>query len=89
VKAVFIVFLFASALPGCMCVPATEWNAVQSQNRALTEQNRIQSAEIEDLRAHNRNLADKVVAGEKQLAQERIGGESPDGFARRNRDAGR
>lgn len=54
--------------PGCMFVPAAKWNASQARNRDLTEQNRAQLAEIENLRRHDRTLEDRLIRGEKQLA---------------------
>jgi len=70
-KTVFHLLLFgvaAVALPGCVWVPVTDWNTSQAQNRALAEQNRVQLSEIENLRAHSRELEDRVISGEKQLA---------------------
>ena len=70
-KAIFSLFVFgivAFALPGCVCVPATDWNAAQTQNRVLAEQNQVQLSEIENLRAHGRELEDRVISDEKQLA---------------------
>jgi hypothetical protein len=53
---------------GCAVVPATQWNSLQAQNRALAEQNQVQLAEIESLRAHNRTVEDNLLRDEKQLA---------------------
>ena len=55
-------------MPGCV-VPQTELNAANTQNRALTEQNRAQLVEIENLKVHNRTLEDRVIHSEKQLAK--------------------
>jgi flagellar motor protein MotB len=55
-------------LPGCV-VPQTEFNAVNAQNRSLTEQNRAQLVEIENLKVHNRTLEDRVIHSEEQLAR--------------------
>ena len=55
-------------LLGCRFVPTTEWNASQARNRALTEQNRAQLAEIENRRRHDRTLEDRLIRSEKQLA---------------------
>jgi hypothetical protein len=60
--------IVAAALPGCVWVPATDWNTAQTQHRVLAEQNRVQLAEIENLRIHNRELEDRVISNEKQLA---------------------
>lgn len=65
----------ATLLPGCMFVPTTELNSAQVQNRVLTEQNKAQLAEIDNLKSHSRTLEDRVIRSEKQLAllQERSG----------------
>jgi len=77
-------------LPGCKLVPVTEWNAAEARNRALTEQNRAQLAEIENLRRHGRTIEDRLIRSEKQLAlsQERAGidREELEGY-RREREA--
>ncbi len=77
-KALFWVFLCALAaavLPGCLFVPKTQLNAASAQNRALSEQNRAQLAEIENLKVHGRALENRVIRSEEQLAllQERTG----------------
>jgi hypothetical protein len=41
---------------------------LQTQNRSLIEQNRVQLAEIENLKAHARRLEDKLIDAERQLA---------------------
>lgn len=57
-----------AALPGCLFVPKTELNAALAQNRALSEQNRAQLAEIDNLKVHGRTLADRVIRSEEQVA---------------------
>ncbi len=37
---------------GCKMVSQSQYSAIQSQNRALTEQTRSQLAEIENLKVH-------------------------------------
>ncbi len=64
----WLLLAFAAVLPGCTLVPATEWNTVQAQNRALAEQNRAQLAEIDSLQAHCRTVEDQQLRDEKQLA---------------------
>jgi chemotaxis protein MotB len=61
------------AVPGCM-VPAADFNAAQTQNRALTEQNRALLAEVENRNTHTRDLEDRLIRTEKQLAtlQDRV-----------------
>ena len=56
-----------SVLPGCL-VPKTELNSAMVQNRVLTEQTKAQLAEIDNLKAHSRDLEDRVIRSEKQAA---------------------
>jgi chemotaxis protein MotB len=58
---------------GC-CVPKTQFCEIQAQNRALSEQNRAQLAEIENLKVHNDFAEDKLSRAEEDLArlEERI-----------------
>jgi chemotaxis protein MotB len=58
-----------AAIPGCTLVPTTEFNACQAENRNLSDQNRAQLAEIENLKVHSRDLEDRVIRSERQLAQ--------------------
>ena len=64
----WLLLAVAAVLPGCTLVPVTEWNATQAQNRALSEQNRAQLAEIDNLQAHCRTVEDRLLGDEKQLA---------------------
>ena len=59
----------AAAMSGCTLVPTTEYNACQAENRNLADQNRAQLAEIENLKVHNRDVEDRVIRSERQLAQ--------------------
>ena len=59
----------AALLPGCTLVPTTDYNACQAENRNLADQNRAQLAEFENLRVHSRDLEDRVIRSERQLAQ--------------------
>ena len=43
-----------ATLTGCLIAPRTELNAANAQNRALSDQNRAELAEIENLRNHSR-----------------------------------
>jgi len=52
---------------GCM-VPQTQLNTAQTQNRALTEQNRAQLVEIENLKVHSRNVENQLMRAEQDLA---------------------
>lgn len=63
-----LLFVAATLLPGCMLASKTELNSAQVQNRVLTEQNKAQLAEIDNLKAHSRTLEDRVIRSEKQLA---------------------
>lgn len=54
--------------PGCLVVPKTSFDAVQSQNRVLSEQNRAQLAEIANLKVHSRNVEDQLANTEEKLA---------------------
>jgi chemotaxis protein MotB len=62
-------------LSGCLFVPKTELNSAEVQNRVLGEQSKAQLAEIENLKAHSRELEDRVIRSEKQVAtlRERAG----------------
>jgi chemotaxis protein MotB len=65
-----LLFFAASVcvLPGCLFVPKTELNSAQTQNRVLSEQTKAQLAEIDNLKAHSRDLEDRVIRSEKQAA---------------------
>lgn len=68
-------FLFAcTAISGC-CVPAWQVSQCRSQNMALQQQARAQLAEIERLRAHSRDTAERLIRTEEELAllEEQIG----------------
>jgi chemotaxis protein MotB len=56
------------ALPGCTLVPTTDFNAIQAENRNLSDQSRAQLAEIENLKVHSRDLEDRVIRSERRLA---------------------
>ncbi len=59
----------AAAMSGCTLVPTTEYNACQAENRNLADQSRAQLAEIENLKVHSRDLEDRVIQSERQLAR--------------------
>ena len=59
----------AAAMSGCTLVPTTEFNACQAENRNLADQNRAQLAEIENLKVHSRDVEDRVIRSERQLAR--------------------
>jgi hypothetical protein len=60
--------LVALAFWGCQASPS-KVATLESQNRALTEQNRAQLAEIENLKIHARGVQDRLLAAEAELAQ--------------------
>jgi hypothetical protein len=53
---------------GCSSVGG-QIGTLQTQNRSLLEQNRVQLAEIENLKTHSRRLEDKLIDAERQLAR--------------------
>src|SRR5580692_3541897 len=63
-----LVGLVGAASCGCQLVPASQLNTVQAQNRSLTEQSHAQLAELDNLKAHNRQIEDKLIQAEEQLA---------------------
>jgi hypothetical protein len=58
----------APLLCGCLLVPKTQFNEVQSENRVLTEQNRAQLTEIGNLHEHAKTLEDRLVQTEEEVA---------------------
>ena len=64
-----------SVFSGCLCAPKSQLTACQSQHRVLTEQCRAQLAEIENLKIHSRNIEDKLIRAEEELAlmEEQVG----------------
>jgi len=66
--------LLLPLLTGCLA-PQSRLDALQTQNRALSEQSRAQLAEIENLRIHSRNVEDQLQRTEEELAllEERVG----------------
>jgi hypothetical protein len=67
VAAVFFIAALVAA-PGCLVAPKTELNAALAQNRVLMEQNRAQLIQIENLTTHNRDVENKLIRDEQQLA---------------------
>ena len=49
---------------GCSPFSSGRMSAIETQNRALIEQNKAQAAEIENLREHSRRLEDRLLARE-------------------------
>lgn len=64
-------FLSAAILTvggGCGLVTKAQFDAAQSQNRVLSEQNRSQMAELENLKTHSREAEDRLKTAEEKLA---------------------
>jgi chemotaxis protein MotB len=69
--------LALSALPaccGCLFAPKSQLTSYETQNRVLSEQNRAQLVEIENWKAHSREIENRMVRAEQELAvlQEQI-----------------
>jgi len=64
----------AILLAGCSSI-STPVAELQNQNRALMEQNRAQTARIENLQIHSRNIEDQLMRAEEDLAmmQDQLG----------------
>ena len=69
VVAVFVCIAALAAAPGCLVAPKTELNAALAQNHVLMEQNRAQLTQIENLTTHNRDVENKLIRDEQQLAR--------------------
>jgi hypothetical protein len=57
-----------AASSGCMFAPRADLDDALARNRALSEQSRAQLAEIENIKAHNRDVENRLVHSEQQLA---------------------
>lgn len=70
--------LTLTSLCGCAFVPASRLTAVEAQNRSLSEQNHAQVAELDNLKSHNRQIEDKLIQAEEQLAlaDQKLGSDS-------------
>ena len=62
----WLLLLFCAA-GGCSSTGG-QLGTLQTQNRSLLEQNRVQLGEIENLKTHSRRLEDKLIDAERQLA---------------------
>jgi flagellar motor protein MotB len=60
---------------GCLFAPKSELTSLESQNRALVEKTHAQTARIENLEVHSRNVEDHLIRTEEDLAllEERAG----------------
>jgi flagellar motor protein MotB len=61
--------LLHGAVAGCQWVPRGQFEACQARARTLAEQNRVQLAEIENLKIHNRHVEDGLIRAEEDLAR--------------------
>ena len=61
-------FWLALLLAGGCSSTGGQIGTLQTQNRSLLEQNRVQLAEIENLKTHARRLEDKLIDAEQELA---------------------
>ncbi len=61
---------------GCL-VPQSQLANSQAQNRVLAEQNRAQLVEIENLKAHTRQIEDQLICTERELAHEGQSADTP------------
>lgn len=64
----WLLAFFCASLTGCALAPKSQLAAVEAKNRVLVEQNRAQLAEIENLRAHSRQVEDQIILAEEELA---------------------
>jgi hypothetical protein len=62
--AICVMMLFS----GCLFTSKSSFNEAQTQSRILSEQNLAQLAEIENLKVHGRDMENKVIESEKQIA---------------------
>jgi chemotaxis protein MotB len=67
--AALAVLLGALCTSGCAFVSKSRFDAAQNQNRTLSEQNRAQLAEIENLKNHSHQIEDRLMQAEGDLAQ--------------------
>ena len=67
VRVSVLVWLAPLLAAGCSSTGG-QLGTLQTQNRSLLEQNRVQLAEIENLKTHARRLEDKLIEADRQLA---------------------
>jgi chemotaxis protein MotB len=69
-RSLYLISIFgAIAVTGCGWVPQGKFSALESQSRILTEQNKAQLAEIENLKSHSRTIEDQLIRAEHELAK--------------------
>ena len=67
----FLASLFSGILAlssGCLFGPAARVAELETQNRALSEQNKAQLAEVENLKVHSNNIENQLIRAEEELA---------------------
>jgi hypothetical protein len=55
-------------LPGCLFASKMQLNDAQAQGRILSQQNAAQLAEIENLKVHGKDLENKLILSDEQIA---------------------
>jgi chemotaxis protein MotB len=65
-----IAALALSTLAGCGWVSQGKFTSLESQSRILSEQNKAQLAEIENLKVHARNVEDQLIRAEQAVAKQ-------------------
>ena len=68
VQILCIAALFLPVCGGCSLVSSTKLGALQTENRVLTDQNRAQLTEIQNLKAHARDIENQLIHREEDLA---------------------
>jgi hypothetical protein len=56
-------------IPGCLFTSKSRLNESETQNRILSQQNRAQLIEIENLKNHGNNLQDSLARSEEEAAR--------------------
>lgn len=63
-----LVCILIGLFSGCLFTSKTRLNETQTQNRVLSQQNRAQLTEIENLKTHSRGVENKLIQSEEELA---------------------
>jgi len=63
----FVCLALCVVCVGCT-VPRVQYDAMQSQNRALSEHNRTLMTELNNLKSHSRTVEDRLISAEEELA---------------------
>ncbi len=59
----------AAGACGCQSASKTQLSSLQSLNRTLTEQTKVQLGEIENLKINSRRLEDQLIRAEQEMAE--------------------